>query len=121
MYVIPAISNEISATTTGGIVAAPVTSTDTSSNNQDTATPTDTPIPPTPTTVPTATPKPIQISAAGVSKTQLLIYIRIFIVAVGGIGNFIHWKHKNNQKKSGEIFDNKQEKIHNPVDNKVMD
>jgi hypothetical protein len=103
-------SNEISATTTGGIVAVPVTSTDTSSNNQDAITPTDTPIPATPTTEPTATPKPVQVSAAGISKTQLLIYILIFIIAVGGIGNFIYWKHKKNTKKSVEIFDNEQEK-----------
>jgi hypothetical protein len=98
-------SNEISATTTGGVVVAPVTSTDTSLGNQNDITPTDTPVPPSPTTPPTATPTPVQTAVAGLSKIKMLEYILIFIVVVGGTGNFIYWRYKRNMKKSAEIFE----------------
>lgn len=97
-------SNEVSATTTGGVVAAPAASTETSSNNQNDITSTDTPTP-SPTPQPTATPTPVQVSTAGVSKTRMLIYILIFIVVVGGGGNFIYWRYRKGTRKSIKIFD----------------
>jgi len=92
-------SNEVSAITTGGVVAAPATSADTSSNNQTDSTPTDTPTP-TPEEIaqPTAIPTPIPTSTAGVSKTQMLIFILLFIVVAGGTGNFIYWKRRKKAK-----------------------
>jgi hypothetical protein len=91
-------SNEVSATTTGGVVAATPTpaSADTTSDtgNQDEITPTDTP---TPTIAPTATPTPAPTLVAGTSKTQLLVYIIVFILAVGGIGWFIYWRRQKNK------------------------
>ncbi len=89
-------SNEVSATTTGGVIAAPVTSTDTSTDVTDVP-PTDTPTP-SPEAQPTVTPIPVQTSAAGISKTQMLIYILILIVVVGGGGNFIYWKYRKGKE-----------------------
>jgi hypothetical protein len=95
-------SNEVSATTTGGVIAAtptPVSSVEAASdtNIQNDITPTDTP---TPTVTPTATPTPAPTLVAGTSKTQMLIYIIVFILVVGGIGWFIYWKHEKNLKKT---------------------
>jgi flagellar basal body-associated protein FliL len=96
-------SNEVSATTTGGVVAAtptPATADTTSdNNNQNVTAPTDTPTP-EPTVQPTATPTPAQATLiAGTSKTKILMYIIIFILAVGGIGWFIYWKHEKKVNK----------------------
>jgi hypothetical protein len=91
-------SNEVSATTTGGVVVAPVTPADTSLStvNQNAITPTDMPTP-TPEAQPTTpTPVPIQVRTAGISKTTMLIYILIFIAVVGGGGNFLYWKRRKN-------------------------
>ena len=95
-------SNEVSATTTGGVVAAtstPATDTTSDNSNQDIA-PTDTPTP-QPTVQPTATPMPTPAPTliAGTSKTKILVYIIIFILAVGGIGWFIYWQHVKNVSK----------------------
>jgi len=97
-------SNEVSATTTGGVITAtptPTSSVDTSSdtNSQNNVIPTDTPTP-TQKPQPTVTPTPVQTLVAGISKTKMLIYIVVFILVVGGIGWFIYWKHKKNVKKT---------------------
>ncbi len=96
-------SNEISATTTGGVIAVPTASTNTSFKNQNDITPTDAPIP-SPTEQPTAIPTPAQTITAGNSKTQMLIYILIFVIAVGGIGNFIYWRYRQRTKKPVKTF-----------------
>lgn len=94
-------SNEVSATTTGGVIAAPVvTSTNTSSDTNNVP-PTDTPTL-SPTIEPTTTPTPVQVPTAGISKTQMLVYILVFIVIVGGAGNFVYWKRQKNKKKFSE-------------------
>jgi len=94
-------SNEVSATTTGGVVVTPATPADTSSNNQNDITPTDTPIP-SPTTQPTATATPTKTLTAGISKTQMLIYILILVVVIGGTGNFIYWRRQKNTKEENK-------------------
>jgi hypothetical protein len=105
-------SNEVSATTTGGVIIAPITPTDTSNtNDQNDITPTDTPTP-TPAAQPTATPTPapIQTRTAGISKTTMLIYILIFIAVVGGGGNFLYWKHRKNAENPIKNQDEQNEK-----------
>ena len=93
-------SNEVSATTTGGIITTtptPALSSDT--NTQTEATPTDTPTP-TENVQPTASPTPVQTSMADTSKTKTLEYIIICVLIIGGIGVFISWKY---QKKANKI------------------
>jgi hypothetical protein len=89
-------SNEVSATTTGGVILATPTPASSDTTSQSDIIPTDTPAP-TPTTQPTVTPTPIPTLVAGTSKTQLLVYIIIFILVVGGIGWFIYWRKQKNK------------------------
>jgi uncharacterized protein HemX len=96
-------SNEVSATTTGGVVTAtptpaPAPADTASDNSNQNVAPTDTPTP-EPTVQPTATPTPAQTLVAGTSKTKMLVYIIIFILAIGGIGWFIYWQHEKNVSK----------------------
>jgi hypothetical protein len=107
-------SNEVSAETLGGVVAAtptPAAADTTDTNSQDQITPTDSPTP-TPTAQPTATPTPVPTLVAGTSKTQLLVYIIIFILVIGGIGWFIYWKRQKNKQLS---VDNSKENQQPPV------
>jgi hypothetical protein len=93
-------SNEVSAQTLGAVIAAtptPIPADTTDTGNQNQSAPTDTPTP-TPTVQPTATPTPATTLVAGTSKTQLLFYIIIFILVVGGIGWFIYWKRQKNKQ-----------------------
>jgi hypothetical protein len=97
-------SNEISATTTGGVTATPIStqtsSQGTSSNttNKNGVNPTDTPAP-TQNVQPTAIPSSIPTQTAGLSKTRMLEYIIICIFIFGGIGIFISWKYNKGLKK----------------------
>ncbi|HUD09891.1 MAG TPA: fibronectin type III domain-containing protein [Patescibacteria group bacterium] len=93
-------SNEVSATTAGGVAAAtptptPDTSLDTTSQNN--VAPTDTPTP-TENIQPTTTPTPAPTSVAGTSDITMLVGIIAFILIVGGIGWFIYWKHQKNKQ-----------------------
>jgi hypothetical protein len=106
-------SNEVSAQTLGAVIAATPTpiSADTANNlsNEEQPTPSDTPIStPTPTIQPTTTPTPAPTLIAGTSKTQLLIYLIIFILVIGGIGWFIYWKYEKNKQLPRRTPENNQ-------------
>lgn len=103
-------SNEISATTTGGIIAATPTpiptstptqapSVDTSLNTnlQDGITPTNTPAP-SQNVESTPTPAPKQSLIAGVFTSKIFYgFVGVFVFVV--IGGFVYWKRKKDRDK----------------------
>jgi len=98
-------SNEISATTTGGVVQDTSTPAQSSSDNissgtdnQDTITPTDT-LGPSQILRMKGVQTPTQVRSAGISKTKIIEYVLVCIFIFGGIGGFIYWKRKKNTAK----------------------
>lgn len=98
-------SNEVSATTTGGVVASTPAPVDTSSQTvgQDT-TPSDSPtdIPtdtPMPTDVPVSvSPSPSSTLIAGLFSTKGILGTIASLLLLGCIGGFVYWKKRKNKK-----------------------